>query len=157
MALIHMYTDGVHDPNCMCTRMLFGNTDTIVVPTEHQLVYIAGPMTGIPEQNVPLFRETALRLRGMGYSVITPPMINMNFMGIGHPEIPNPAAPGLRADMIAISLCDSICLLPGWEKSVGASLEVAIAITLSFKFIDYCTGEEIERPEFVVISRGYKK
>jgi hypothetical protein len=133
---------------------------TVIVPpkpTEHQVVYVAGPMTGIPDQNIPLFREVRARLIGHGYTVLTPPMININFMGIQHPEIPNPAAPGLRADMLALVMCDSICLLPGWEKSIGASLEVAVAITLGFKFVDYRTGEITDRPEFVVISRGYAK
>ena len=35
-------------------------------------IYIAGPMSGLPEMNYPAFFAEATRLRGLGYEVINP-------------------------------------------------------------------------------------
>lgn len=119
------------------------------------IVYIAGPMTGYENQNVDAFITQRVKLMERGYTVIDPPQINMNFMGTPHPEVPIANAPGLRADILALMLCNAICLLPGWEHSRGARLECAIAITLGFNFIDYETGESCPRPPFVAVTHGY--
>ena len=34
-----------------------------------QRVYVAGPMTGLPDFNYPAFNAEAQRLRGLGYQV----------------------------------------------------------------------------------------
>ena len=119
------------------------------------IVYIAGPMTGYENQNVDAFINARIKLMELGYTVIDPPQIKMNFMGVPHPEVPIANAPGLRADILALTLCNAICLLPGWEQSRGARLECAIAITLGFDFIDIETGESCARPPFVAVTHGY--
>jgi hypothetical protein len=83
------------------------------------IVYIAGPMTGLPDYNYPAFHGAEASLRRAGHDVL------------------NPARRGVRdgwewSDYIRPSLrdltyADAICLLPGWETSRGASLEVHIA------------------------------
>ena len=90
-------------------------------------IYIAGPMTGLPDFNFPAFRDAAARLRGMGYEVINPAEL-----------VPEPGTPWLecmRIDIAALIHCDAICMLPGWEKSRGACLENAIAKGLNMLLV----------------------
>jgi hypothetical protein len=82
-------------------------------------IYISGPMSGIAEHNFPAFNAEAARLRALGYDVVNPVDIN-----------PDPGKPWhdcLRADIIAMLECDTLALLPGWEISEGANLELHIA------------------------------
>jgi len=87
-------------------------------------VYIAGPMTGIPNLNFPAFHEAASRLRAEGHYVVNPAEINVD-----------PSAGWLecmRADIRELVTCEAIFLLPGWELSRGATLERHIAERLGF-------------------------
>ena len=77
--------------------------------------YIAGPMTGLPELNFPAFHATAKRLRDAGHEVVNPAEIN-----------PDPAAEWTACmfeDLKALTECDSIVMLHGWEQSPGAQIE----------------------------------
>lgn len=88
-------------------------------------VYISGPMTGLPELNFPAFNAAAFRLRAAGFSVVNPAEL-----------CPDPAADWsqcMRADIKALCDCDVIALLPGWEDSKGAHLEVHIAHRIGIK------------------------
>lgn len=88
-------------------------------------VYISGPMSGIPDLNFPAFNAVATMLRDKGY------------------EVENPAAKGevegwdwedyLRYDLRALMDCQAIYTLPGWYRSPGSQLEVAVATALRFK------------------------
>lgn len=85
-------------------------------------IYIAGPMSGFPELNFPLFNATAQRLRSEGHFVVSPAEIN----------IPHPGdwLSAMRADIKELVSCEAIYLLDGWSKSRGASLEYHIAFIL---------------------------
>lgn len=85
-------------------------------------VYIAGPMTGLPDLNFPAFHGMAAWYRGMGYEVVNPAEIVMD-QTTGWVEC-------MRADIKELVTCDAIALLPGWEKSKGATLEHHIAKAL---------------------------
>ena len=41
-------------------------------------LYLAGPMTGLPELNFPAFHAEAARLRALGYEVVNPAEINVD-------------------------------------------------------------------------------
>lgn len=92
-------------------------------------VYISGPMTGIEDFNFPLFNAVAKFLQTLGW------------------RVENPAEKGivpdwdwedyLRYDIEKLMQCEYIVLLPGWENSRGARLEVRIARELGFTFLDY--------------------
>ena len=82
-------------------------------------VYIAGPMTGVPGLNFPAFNAEAQYLRSLGFDVVNPAEIN--------PDHSMPWAQCMRRDIAELVRCDSIYLLPGWEKSKGATLEHHIA------------------------------
>lgn len=85
-------------------------------------VYIAGPMTGLPELNFPAFHRVAARLRAQGHEVANPAEINADpTMGWNT---------CMRRDIPELVTCDAIVLLPGWERSKGATLEHHIARAL---------------------------
>lgn len=97
-------------------------------------IYIAGPMRGIPEHNFPLFNFTADRLRQRGHQVINP-------VDIGEKHFQNDTSKTtqhefITKDILELLTCDALAVLPGWEKSCGASIEVAIAKVLGFIFYD---------------------
>ena len=82
-------------------------------------IYLSGPMTGLPDFNFPAFHAAAQDLRARGHHVVNPAEIT--------PEGEKTWANCMRADIKALCDCDVIALLPGWEGSPGAHLELHIA------------------------------
>lgn len=82
-------------------------------------------MTGLPELNFPAFHASAAALRAQGHTVINPAEIN--------PDVGADWLECMRADIAQLVTCDSIHMLPGWEKSRGARLEHHIASALGMK------------------------
>ena len=82
-------------------------------------IYLAGPMSGLPEFNYPAFNAEAARLRALGYHVENP--------------AENPAPEGgswlsyMRLAIAQLVTCDAIALLDGWAASRGASVEHNLA------------------------------
>lgn len=101
-------------------------------------LYIAGPMTGLPEHNLPAFAEAEQQLLAAGYKVINP--------GFRGDDIPGWVwADYLRADLALLLACDGVALLPGWESSRGARLEAHVAeqLDMAVKPIEFwfdCAG-----------------
>lgn len=85
--------------------------------------YLAGPMSGYPEFNYPAFTAAAESLREQGLTVISPHELHDG-------DTSQHWTCYLRRDLRALLDCDEIVLLPGWEKSRGACLEVAVAEAL---------------------------
>lgn len=88
-------------------------------------IYVAGPMTGLPNLNFPAFHAAAAQLRALGHEVVNPAEINTD-----------PTADWLtcmRADIKQLVDCDGIVMLPGWLYSRGAALEHTIAAGLGLK------------------------
>lgn len=110
-------------------------------------IYLAGPMRGIPQFNFPRFFEEAKKLRFAGHVVFNPAEHDMAEYG---PEILQ-SDKGDLADIkstgfslrnsLALDtnwICrhaDAIALLPGWEKSKGATAEKALADALGLEII----------------------
>lgn len=90
-------------------------------------VYLSGPMTGVPHINFPAFHAVAARLRGKGYDVVNPAELN--------PDANMPWAECMRADIKALCDCDTLALLPGWENSQGAHLEMHIAHRIGIRVL----------------------
>lgn len=90
-------------------------------------IYIAGPMSGLPEFNYPAFNAEAERLRSLGHEVLNPA------------ENPVPEcgtwAGYMRLALAQLVQCHTIRLLPGWEKSSGARLEEHVAMRLGLRII----------------------
>lgn len=88
-------------------------------------IYVAGPMTGYEALNFPAFHAAAAQLRALGHEVVNPAEINSD-----------PGADWLtcmRADIKQLVDCDAIAMLPGWERSKGATLERLIAVGLGLQ------------------------
>ncbi len=118
--------------------------------------YIAGPMSGIPKFNTPLFNRVAKILRSRGHSVINPAELDSDKMQ------------GLAAsstDGDAHALCDecgeswgdvlardvrliankvtTILMLPGWETSRGARLELYVARLCDIRVVMWWDAEDV--------------
>lgn len=88
-------------------------------------VYLSGPMTGIPEFNYPAFHATAAKLRAAGYEVVNPAEVN--------PDSSLSWQQCLREDIKHLCDCEALALMPGWQNSQGAHLEMHIAHRLGIK------------------------
>jgi hypothetical protein len=83
------------------------------------ILYLAGPMTGLPDFNYPTFIATAQRMRRAGFYIVNPAENGLP------PDAP--WAAHMRRDLHAMLDCQGVALLPGWENSKGAKLEVGVA------------------------------
>ena len=93
-------------------------------------VYLSGPMTGLTDNNCPAFHATASALRDAGHDVVSPHEITPP------PHIKNPKwADYMRADLIQMMTCNTVALLPGWESSAGAHLELHVAHRLGMRVV----------------------
>lgn len=81
-------------------------------------IYIAGPMTGLPEFNLPSFWIAEKSLAAEGYSVESPAANQAGDL---------PYHFYIRRGLAQLVRCDEIALLPGWERSNGAVLEARVA------------------------------
>lgn len=88
-------------------------------------IYLSGPMTGLPDNNFPAFMHWALYLQESGYEVVNPAEITVD----GTWE------QCLRADLRELCTCDALALMPGWEASKGAQLELHIAHRLGMAIV----------------------
>ena len=97
-------------------------------------VYLAGPMSGIENQNYPEFFRVAELLRARGYEVENPAekdgetledaLTNMGHVG--------DQGDYMKLDLVRIARCDGIFLMEGSHTSEGASLERHIASYLGW-------------------------
>ena len=89
------------------------------------VIYLSGPMTGLPEYNYPAFNALAATLRGRGF------VVN------------NPAESGqrdswgeyMRAAIRTLCHSDVVVALPGWENSRGAKIEIGLATDLGLGLV----------------------
>lgn len=85
-------------------------------------IYIAGPMTGLPDFNFPAFHAAAAAWRAMGWEVMNPAEAFHGAQDLAYREY-------VRHDIDVIRTCDAIALLDGWDGSNarGSVWEWAIA------------------------------
>lgn len=94
--------------------------------------YISGPMSGIPEHNYPLFHEVedelTTTLTSIDDRIINPAR---NFDG----DRTRDRSEYMALDIRHVLDSDVIVLLPGWENSEGAKLEVAVGRQCGKRFM----------------------
>jgi hypothetical protein len=91
-------------------------------------IYLAGPMTGIKDFNFPAFNTMAAKLRARGYTVANP---------TEHGVVEGAKWGDYMAyDLTRLGLCGMVALLPNWEESKCARLEVHIAEQLGMAIVD---------------------
>ena len=120
---------------------------------KRRLVYLSGPMSGLPRSEYRRkFREAERILHRHGYGVINPcnvwacrfPWIYkaMEFC-LGHSKA---YALILAYDLILLmTRADGIAMLPGWQASRGAQIENYVARHFPMMGISKAAAEEIER------------
>lgn len=92
-------------------------------------IYVAGPMSGYKDHNFPLFNVVSDTLRSLGHEVVNPVELN--------PDVGTPWEDCMRKDIAALMTCDTVALLPEWEASRGASLEVHVAKAFRMKVVPF--------------------
>lgn len=118
--------------------------------------YLAGPMTGVPQFNFPLFHSAAAALRANGYDIISPaetdsPSVQKAAMASPDGKLQGKEIAGetwgeiLAKDVILVAdQVDGIVFLPDWERSRGARLEAFVGLLTGKDFAWYVTGGSIE-------------
>jgi len=126
----------------------FPKNDNVVVFPEPVVepkpcIYIAGPMSGYPNLNHPLFNETAEAFEDGGWEVFNPAEADTHVYGSTEDTIKAMdedketfLRSALSADLQWIcENADAVAMLPGWEKSYGARAEHATAVALGLQII----------------------
>lgn len=141
IAMLRPYTsDEIEEVICALTPPAIAGPADAVARIVHlradreRRIYIAGPMTGLPGYNFAAFNAKAAELRAEGWHVENPAE-HGHIDGAGWADY-------LRWDISRIATCGAIYLLPGWQASKGASLEVAIGKALGVQFL----GEPVTEP-----------
>lgn len=99
------------------------------------VVYLAGPMRGIKDLNKPAFDAATAVGRGKGYCVISP--ADLGFQSICRRAV-------ARIDIAVLLECDALALLPGWETSLGAKAEMAVARWVGMPILDARTWQRLD-------------
>ena len=86
-------------------------------------IYISGPISGLPDGNFEAFREAEEAITERGHTAINPHTDCAGFIG-GWSDY-------MRADIRAMMDADAVLMLPDWEKSRGAALEMQLAMQLN--------------------------
>ena len=102
-------------------------------------VYLSGPMTGLPDFNRPAFHAAAAALRAQGHVVINPAEVDLG------PD-------ATWVDYMRVHLAEiarrvtRVFVLPGWESSRGAQLEVHVARSLGLPVVPAPAPEDPDVP-----------
>lgn len=102
-------------------------------------LYLAGPMTGYPSFNIPMFDEAAGVLRRIGYDVVSPAELDDPAIRAISLASPDGAIATLNSHgqtwgdflsrdvkLLSDDGIEAIVVLPGWQKSRGARLETFV-------------------------------
>lgn len=125
-------------------------------------VYIAGPMTGKPQWNFPAFFKAEETLTKLGYEVVNPAHNDGKTVEEAMESAGDPSAPKhtwnyyLKRDLPNLMGCDVVCLLPDWQTSKGANLEVTVANALGMPLMIIRDGRLVPRVEAIGIA-GYAR
>lgn len=104
----------------------------------HQIVYLAGPMTGIEDFNYPAFDAAEAAWKARGWLVESPTKAGRDW---GYNK---PYHWYVRAGIQQLLRANAIAMLPGWQKSRGAKLEYLLAQAFGFPVYDAITFEPLD-------------
>jgi hypothetical protein len=93
-------------------------------------LYLAGPMTGLPGHNFAAFDWGVMVLSAMGHDVVSPHELSLQEFGTLERAQAVSWEHHLRRDLTALLTCEGVAVLPGWERSRGATLEVTTAASV---------------------------
>jgi hypothetical protein len=95
-------------------------------------VYISGPITGIENANKEAFSIMTDYVQSLGYEVINPRALDIP-EGTREEDIWKVM---MRLSLQGLLESNSVVVLPGWEHSYGANMEVDIADELDMPIFD---------------------
>ena len=118
-----------------------------MIPAKDGKWYLAGPMSWVPQFNIPLFDNVAGRLRADGYTIISPAELDS-------PEMRRRALQSMDGDLnklehdtgetwgevlardvkLVADQVTGIIFLPDWTKSRGAKLEAFVGLLTGKQF-----------------------
>jgi hypothetical protein len=113
-------------------------------------IYIAGPMTGLPDWNYPAFHAAARAWRAYGWEVVNPAEA---FGG----ATDRPYRDYVAADIEVLRHCDAIAMLPGWDgpNARGSVWEREVAKTLlKLPVYNAAYPSQVRAPAVTPITRG---
>lgn len=115
--------------------------------TKYKKVYISGAITGMPNKNKEEFKKYEDKFINLGYEVINPHNIfsdeeveRIESMDISEDE---KWCIFLKEDLIQMLKCDFVAVLPNWEHSRGANLEIKTALGVKMPVINAKDLQEI--------------
>ena len=118
--------------------------------------YLAGPMSGIPHFNFPMFIAVATILRSRGYDIISPAELDSpedcaaalaSLDGYQasdgtHTHTAKTWGDFLSRDVkIVADEVGGIIFLPGWQHSRGAKTEAFVGVQCKHEFYEWIEGE----------------
>lgn len=103
-----------------------------VKKVENKNVYIAGPMSGLPDFNFPAFDRAAEMLAERGLEPMNPAEIGRRWIAENGNRQPTKSEYNalLVEGRKMLRKCGRVYLLRGWERSNGARGEVSYALIL---------------------------
>ncbi len=117
-------------------------------------IYLAGPMTGWPSLNFPAFDKAQFYLEKQGFEVVSPAAMDRE-AGVDETKyvtsktISSIWHEAMRRDIVALLTVDAVALLPEWQKSAGANVELTVARALGLRVLEFScllTGAWHEAP-----------
>jgi hypothetical protein len=105
-------------------------------------IYISGPITGRANCNYPEFFRVEKLIEGIDGSRPVNPA--RHFKGV----TTLPWTTYMKKDIAAILSCDGIAMMAEWESSVGAIIELIVALSIGLKVYSVWGDDivEIEKP-----------
>jgi hypothetical protein len=98
--------------------------------------YLSGPMSGYPDYNHPYFNKVADVLRSPEYNMLISNPVDATV--VSHEST---YGDYIRADLKMLLECDGIIMLPGWTGSIGAKLELQVALMCGMKAVTLDEGK----------------
>lgn len=108
-----------------CTNAL-KQKGKLAMEERKEIIYLAGPISDNPDYLV-FFADWEKHYTKLGYEVMNPAKLDEK-------DDPPPWLECLTRCMGYIGLCDVIALLPGWEASFGARIEMMVGVKLHKRF-----------------------
>jgi hypothetical protein len=116
--------------------------------SKQKAIYIAGPMSGYAQFNFPAFMDAAEKFKALGYEVWNPAAKDGEdgvleteaaktgndtaLMGTGWSF-----EDAFLWDITKVIQSRAIYMLKGWEQSMGAAAEHAVAVSMKRRYPDY--------------------
>lgn len=109
--------------------------------------YVSGPMSNIEHHNFPAFYECEQDLESMGYQPLNPARRyaddTWEVASADVLDTPETWESCIRRDVVQVLNSEGIVLMPGWQKSRGACLELILSVSIGNSVAVWFPGREL--------------